>query len=411
MIKLISFFLILTILPIYSQDNWTRFRGKDGRGLSSTTLPKKLSIEKNRSWSIDLKGKGSSSPVIWGDKLFITAKTANGNIRLICLNNETGKETWSQELDSGDYHTHKYNNAAASTPCLTQDALFLPWFHGGQGKVMFSAFSHDGKKLWEKKLGSFESQHGFTANPVTEDNLVIIPVLNKGKSFVSAFDTKTGKEIWKHSVESSYVSYSTPLIRTDYNGKKEVIVTSPAFGTLSIFLKDGKKNWHLPKTFSKRTVNTHFEVQIDGKNFLCASQKGKDFYAVELPSKTNPKPKVFWNERKIGSYVPSFIEKEGVLYIAQDNGALSSYDFKGKKRIDQIKLGADVYSSPVFVKDQLYIMSRFGKLFVVDTKPRLKLNYSLDLNPPESSDWLDATPTPVNNKLYLRLGSRLDCLK
>ena len=397
------------LITIGAEENWPRFRGQNGQGISQSTLPKKLS-PKNLAWSVDLKGTGSSSPVVWAKKLFITAKTKTG-LQLIALHTETGKTLWKKELETGDYHTHKFNNSAASTPCITSQYIALPWFNTATQKATLTTFNHEGKVLWQKELGSVKSKHGYTANPATHKGIVIANLLHQGESHVFAYNIASGKELWKYTCPSGDVSYSTPLIRQDFKGEDEVIITGGTLGMLSLNLKTGKKNWLLPKAFTSRTVNSPIELQVDGKSFICASQKGKDFCAVQLPSAQSAAPEYFWQQRKIGAYVPSLISQNGLLYILQDDGTLASYNFSEKKLISKIRLGADVYSSPIFIGNSLYCLSRFGKLFIVNTQPKLDIIQTLDLNPPEDADWLDATPIAVNNCLYIRLASRLDCYK
>jgi len=100
------------------------------------------------------------------------------------------------------------------------------------------------------------------------------------------------------------------------------------------------------------------------------------------------------------------------LFILQDNGALTEYDFLNKKRIQQIRLSGNCYSSPILIQNKLYCVTRDGKLDVVSVASgQLKKEYTLDLNPPEDTIWVDSTPAVTNNQLFIRIGNRLDCYK
>ncbi|MCM8525154.1 MAG: PQQ-binding-like beta-propeller repeat protein, partial [Lentisphaeraceae bacterium] len=141
---LILSFLIL--FQVYADENWPRFRGIDGQGKSSSTLPKKLS-KSNLKWSFKLSGGGSSSPVVWGNKIFIQSSNENKSVTLYCLDAQNGKKLWSHELNTGAYHTHKFNNQAASTPSLTENEVIVTWYDASKQQGMLGVFDHSGKKL------------------------------------------------------------------------------------------------------------------------------------------------------------------------------------------------------------------------------------------------------------------------
>lgn len=407
----LGYFLFICFCLSVNAENWPRFRGLSGQGKSSSTLPARLS-KSNLAWSATLSGAGSSSPVIWGDKLFIMAENKGKSIKLFCFESATGKELWSKELNTGDYHTHKFNNQAASTPSLTATEVIVTWYDASKQKGMLGVFDHSGQKLWELELGAFMGKHGFTINTNNSDGKIIISHLHQGESYIGAFDLKSGKNIWKLKCPSEDVSYSTPLIRNLSEGKKEVIVTGPSIGMKCIDFESGKLKWELRKAHNLRTVNSPFELTVNGETYLSGSQKDKLYTAIKLSKDSSQAGSIHWQERKIGSYVPTHLAIENRLFILQDNGALSEYDFINKKRVNQIRLSSDCYASPILVKNKLYCITRNGILDVVNVESgQLKKEYSLNLNPPENTIWVDATPAAVNNALFIRVGNRLDCYK
>ena len=409
--KAIGYISLLFFVLSVSAENWPRFRGVEGQGKSSSKLPAKLT-KNNLAWSATLSGGGSSSPVVWDNKLFIMAENKGKSIKLFCFDTSNGKELWSKDLNTGDYHTHKFNNQAASTPSLTANEVIVTWFDASKQKGMLGVFDHSGKKLWELEIGVFKGKHGFTVNPNNADGKIIISHLHQGSSYVGAFDLKSGKNLWKLKCPSEDVSYSTPLIRKLEDGKKEVIVTGPSIGMKCIDFESGKLKWQLKKAHDMRTVGSPFEVKVNGDIYLTASQKNKDYTAVKLAKDPNSPATIHWQERKIGAYVPTHIAIKNRLFILQDNGALTEYDFINKKRVKQIRLSGNCYSSPILVQNQMYCISRDGKLDVVSTASgQLKIEYTLDLNPPEDTIWVDSTPAIAGNQLFIRLGNRIDCYK
>jgi outer membrane protein assembly factor BamB len=401
--------LFVISFNISAIEKWSRFRGENGQGTATSKLTLKLSKE-NLKWSFNLKGKGSCSPVIWGSKLFITAEVSAGKIKLFCIDSDKGKELWSQSLNTGNYHVHRFNNAAASTPCLTENQVFVTWFDAKKSKGQLGAFSHEGKQQWVKEIGSFKGKHGFTINPVTADGKVIISHLHQAESHVIAYDCKDGKELWKSGFPSEDVSYSTPLIRKSAKGS-EVIVTGPSIGMVSLDFKTGTTNWSLKKSHNMRTVASPIEVKIDGEVYITSSQKNSSYTAIKLPSPTSADPQISWSVKKMGSYVPTHLVRGTSVYILKDSsGSFTEYKIKEQKKIAQVNLSANFYSSPILINDFIYCLSRSGKLFIINPKG-LKLVQSMDLNVPEDTDWIDATPAAANDSLYIRLGSRLDCYR
>lgn len=400
--------ILCTTVP--ADENWPRFRGIDGQGKSSSTLPDKIS-KSNLAWSFKLSGGGSSSPVIWGNKLFIQAENKKKSINLYCINVTDGKELWSQELNTGDYHTHKFNNQAATTPSLTENEVIATWYDASKQQGMLAVFNHSGKKLWEKQVGSFKGKHGFTINTANAKDRIILSHLHQGTSYIGAFDIKTGKQLWKLDCPSEDVAYSTPLIRHINDKTTEIIVTGPSIGMMCLDFDSGKLKWQQRKAHDKRTVSSPVEIKIKGQSYITGSQKDKQYTAIKLPD-TGNSGSIHWQERKIGSYVPTHLAIENRLFILQDNGALSEYDFINKKRVGQIRLSGDCYSSPILIKSKIYCITRSGVLEVIDTaNGKMTKVHSLNLNPPEDTIWVDATPAVKEGRLFVRLGNRLDCYK
>ena len=409
--KAVTVFYLFLSIQLLTADNWPRFRGLNGQGKSTSTLPSKLT-GKNLSWSTKLSGGGSSSPVIWENKLFILSENKGTSVKLYCFDTSNGKELWSKDLSTGQYHTHKFNNQAASTPSLTESEVIVTWYDSSKQKGMLGVFNHSGKKLWDTEVGSFKGKHGFTVNTNNAKGRIIVSHLHQGESYIGAFDLKTGKSVWKLKCPSEDVSYSTPLIRHLKDGSSEIIVTGPSIGMKCLDFDTGKLKWQQRKAHDKRTVNSPFEVVVDGETYITGSQKDKQYTAVKLSKDGSKAADIHWKERKIGSYVPSHMSIDNRLFILQDNGALSEYDFLNKKRVNQIRLSGDCYSSPILVQNKLYCITRNGILDVVSiASGNMKKEYSLNLNPPEDTIWVDSTPAAVNNMLFIRVGNRLDCYK
>ena len=187
----------LLILSSFAQDTWPRFRGENGTGVSSTKIPTELG-ENTLLWSAKLSGPGSSSPVIWKDKLFVTSENRDRKaVTLLCLDARSGKTLWSKFLAVGDYHLHRFNNTAAASPAVNESIVVISWFNGTDNKAMLTAFDHSGTKLWDYEIGKVKTQHGFSLQPVIHQEQVVIAHIHMDDGFVATISAKSGKVTWK----------------------------------------------------------------------------------------------------------------------------------------------------------------------------------------------------------------------
>ena len=162
--QLLNSAIISVLAPVAMASNledsetWKQFRGNNATAIASgQKVPVNLGKETLR-WSVSLSGPGSSSPVVWGDRLFVTAEDRKaGQVELYCLNAKSGKEIWSKRISTGTYHVHNFNNLASGTPCATDKHVVLGWYDTSTSHAMVTAYSHDGEELWTQDLGQFDS--------------------------------------------------------------------------------------------------------------------------------------------------------------------------------------------------------------------------------------------------------------
>src|SRR5262245_20807857 len=144
---------------------WTRFRGPNGTGVSTSKSIPVTWTEKDFRWRATLPGESHSNPVLWGDRLFLESATNNGTERmLLCLSKEDGKEVWSKKYPLSANPKHKLNSYASSTPAVDQDRVYASF--ADTEKFLVKAWDHSGKEMWTVNLGPFKSQHGLGASPV-----------------------------------------------------------------------------------------------------------------------------------------------------------------------------------------------------------------------------------------------------
>lgn len=392
--------------------SWPRFRGNNGSGLSETKLPTKLSAE-TLVWSAKLPGSGSSSPVVFENKLFLTSENRDQKtISLVCLDAHSGKSLWTRPLKVGAYHLHRFNNTAASTPALAKDRVVIAWFDGDKKKAMMTAFDHGGKKIWDFDLGPFESQHGFCLNPVIRENAVITASLHMGEGSVSSISVENGKLQWSKSFAGGgkKTSYITPCF-LECADRTEVVLASHSHGVWAHDLKTGKKTWALPKAMNHRTIVSPFHLtgESDSKPLIGVGCKNGTYIAVRPATKPGDEPSIAWKMKGKTPYVPTPVSDGRTVYSLSDGGALIAMDSRSGKQVWKKELRANFYASPLIAGNHFYALSREGELIVANLDKGFNEISRNSLNPAPGVTQTDATPAIAHNRLYLRVGNRIDC--
>ena len=235
---------------------WTQFRGPGASGLSEARgIPEKIS-EKNIRWSKELPGTGHSSPVLWGDTIFLTATDGDtGGIRYImALDAESGDEKWRNKQTFGSYRQHRFNDYSSSTPCCDSKRVYVTWTSPKGTEVL--ALDHSGKELWKKPIGKFYAKHGSSASPVLAGGVLVVGSHGEtGTSFIAGLDPASGNEKWRIKRNSNDKgAYSTPVVRRGHDNVDELVFSSTAHGITALDPSNGKIRWEHDAGFSQRCV-------------------------------------------------------------------------------------------------------------------------------------------------------------
>lgn len=392
-----------------SAQEWTRFRGPNGTGESEAkTVPTKWT-DADYNWKIELPGEGQAAPVLWGDKLFITAsdpKTAEQHV--LCIDAKTGKQIWRKDYPSKTHTLHKLNTFASSTPTVDADAVYVAWAE--PSAITLIALSHTGEEKWKRNLGPFVSQHGFGTSPILHEDLVVLgndqgDEQSTGESFLVAFDRKTGDERWRTPRKTREVAYSTPCVYKPAAGPAELVFNSGAEGMTSIDPKSGKVNWTID-LFDKRSCSSPVIVGdvIFGS---CGSGAGGGNYvvAVRAPNgkdRTAPEIAYKMTRAAYAPYVPGFVAKGEHLFLWSDKGFVSCLDAATGKAHWQERVGGTYYGSPIRVGDNLYCQEASGEMVVVAADTKYNLVARNKLGEPTNS-----TPAVAGGTMYFRTLSHL----
>jgi outer membrane protein assembly factor BamB len=386
---------------------WSRFRGPNGTGISEAKGVPVSWTEKDFRWRVEIPGQGHSQPVIWEDRIFLTSATELGKERmLLCLRKEDGKELWVKKYP---LPTHKPGNGLSSyangSPAVDKDRVYACFVSADQ--FLVKAFDHAGKELWSKNLGAFNSQHGHGASPVLYENKLIVTNDQDATSSVVALDIKTGQPVWEcpRKPAKEGTAYGTPCI-VERNGKTELLLTSRSHGISSLDPKTGSENWEAD-VFDKRSVASPVVVG-DLVVGSCGSGAGTGNFlvAVRLGGKGDvTSSNVAYTIRKSTPYVPTPLAQGNRLYLVSDGGIASAIDAPTGKTIWSERIGDTFYGSPVMVDGKIYVCSAKGEMVVFATGDDFKI-----LGRSPMGEGSHSTPCIDGNRLYLKTFTHLVCV-
>ncbi|MDA0281983.1 MAG: PQQ-binding-like beta-propeller repeat protein [Planctomycetota bacterium] len=397
---------VLNSNPV-SAENWSRFRGDNGTGVSDQKgIPTSWSAG-NYKWNIELPGVGHAAPIVWGDKLFVTAASERGLVRrLLCLDPATGKENWQVEIAMSDSHKHSKSSWASSTPVTDGKLIYVA--HADIERYLVTAYDFDGKLAWRRSLGEYESQHNIGVSLCLFEDMLICPKDQRGPSRIIALDTATGETRWSTLRSFRETSYATPIVVPDKDGKPQLICVSGNMGITSLNPYTGIMNWQ-GQTFPLRTVAS----PVYGNGLLIAScgqggRFGVQQMAVSLDGELdeNGLAKIVWERKKVIPYVPTPVVYGEHLYEWSDEGIVACVNLTDGTDVWVKRLGGNFSGSPICIDGKLYCMAEDGEVVVIAASPEFKELGRTPLDDPSHS-----TPAIANGRLFLRSFHRLACLE
>lgn len=400
-LTLICFSLIsFSQLNVVQAQQWSRFRGPNGSGVSKTKLPIEWT-DSHRQWKIQLPGKGHSSPVIWDQKLFVTCGNDEKQDRyLLCINATDGKQLWRKTFAGRKTRKHRDNSLTTSTPALDSERVYVSWADSQGGTV--HALTHAGKSIWEFTLPPFKTGHGYGPSPIIDGQLLIVPHDQGGNGSLYALDRRTGKVRWKVERKGK-ASWTTPVVYRDQNQQDQLIFTNYEHGVTAINPENGKVLWEAD-VFDKGHLESAIASPVvsDDLIFATCGWMGVRQEVIALSS-TRTKPK-FVIDRSAPLCVTPLV-REDLLFLWSDHGIVSCIDIKTGQRHWRQRVPGTYYSSPVCAGDALYNVSRQGEVIVLSASKNYKQLARHDIGEGSHS-----TPAIANGRLYIQTFSSLMCI-
>jgi len=415
--------------------NWPQWRGPDGSGISEEkNLPSEWSPTKNIKWKVPIDGRAHSSPIVWGNRIFLTtavegsvvpgAKAVNHTgddgkpflhpdsvgadkkhtFKVICIDRESGKIIWQSTAWEGTPYDnrHRKSSYAASTPAT--DGKLVYAFFGTEGLY---AYDFKGKLAWKADLGKLGTVGmGTGTSPILFDNLVIVQAdeENGAASFIVAVNKNTGKEAWR-TARKVQVSWSTPLlVRTS---KRAELIASGTESVISYDPATGKELWRHKGVESNAIPSP---VANNEMVFLVAGFPAKIAMAIKLGQSGDltGTPNVAWTYAKGTAYVPSPILYGDYLYLTTDRGILTAIDAKtGEVKYEggRIPIPATFTASPVAFEGKILMTSEDGDTFIVKAGPQHEILGTNSVGEP-----VYASPAIADGRIFIRGEKNLYCI-
>lgn len=385
-------------------EEWNRFRGPNGTGLGDArNLPAEWA-PRDIEWSVELPGPGHSSPVFWGNWLFLNCSTPEGDAALtVALDADAGRVLWRKAFRGGGFVLHRNNTFASSTPAT--DARHVYVAHQAGDELTLHALDHAGEAVWEFPLGKVESQHGFGHSPIVHDGLVIYSQdgINAGR--IVALDTATGELRWQVPRSTGRADYSTACLYQPATGPALLIFNSQEDAITAIEPKTGRVAWTSPPVLDKRSVSS--PIVADGLLISTCGSGGGGNYAVGLRPPTTPAAAAeeIWKVRRSAPYVPTPLALGQWLFLWSDGGVVTCVEAASGDELWRERVGGDFFSSPVYADGKLYNVSTTGQIVVLHAGPEYRL-----LGLTELEEKSHATPAIALGRIYVRTLTRLHCL-
>lgn len=427
---------VLLLLATLSAENWPAFRGIDSRGLASGAVATTWNADPtqgpllNIRWRTPLPGLAHSSPIIWGDRIYVTSAVSakgtaplrvglygdgesaddNGAQRwvLYAIDKKSGKILWERTARDGAPQSKRHTKAthANATP-VTDGKRLVTWF-ASEGLYVYSM---TGDLLWKKDLGVFDIgpqgydlQWGAASSPVLVDDMIVLQCDQKKGSFLIVLDAVNGKELWRVDRDGvSNHSWSTPAIVASGAGKQ--IVTNGWPYVASYDLANGRELWRIKSAGDIPIPTPIFE---GGLIYVTNAHGGPSpLYAIRPNSAgdLNPEKSLAWYEPKNGAYMQTPLIYEGLLYSCSDRGVLKVFDARGGALRYTQRLGEGITgfsASPIAVDGKILFTSEEGEVFVLKAGAKFEL-----LGKNQLGEVSMASPAVSENVLYYRTRGHL----
>ena len=394
--------------------DWSRFRGPNGSGVSTAqTVPTSWS-ESDYNWTIELPGSGHSSPVVWRDRVYVTSgDEQSGTRRLIAVEISNGRRLWVREFKAQHHKKHSLNSFASPTPVVDDRHVYTVW--GTPQRCVVVAVDHAGREVWRTQLQPFRSGHGFGVSPVIFENRLILPIEQQGDSVWLALSCDDGSQEWRVKRDSK-LHYSTPCVFRQRGTDPLLVFVNWKYGISGVSPRTGDVRWnfdvfdkqHVESSIASPVVFDDLVIGVCGwlgyGNEVIAVRPGRlPTDAVQPTTKQDvPANKIVWRIQRGAPLCTTPLVKDPFIFLWSDSGIVTCADVRTGQIHWQKRVGGTFYASPIWVNGYLYNVSTTGRVVVLAANATYKLVARNELGDPSQ-----ATPAVAGGVMYLRSVSKL----
>lgn len=369
---------ILWTVPAFAE-NWPRFRGPSGQGVSTETgLPLKWSETENVAWKTPIPGLGWSSPIVWGDRIFLTTGLANDtSCHVLCVDLKTGKILWDKEVFQQVVKRRERMNSGATATPVTDGQLVYAAFCDGS----IVALDFDGNVAWTHRDVQYYSRHGMGVSPILYEDLLILPVdpsttdmsnerlgwqLAWDKSYILALDKKTGKERWRGPRGMSRIGHSTPNIMM-VDGKPQ-LVSAAGDVIQGHDPATGQRLWSV-RSFGEPCVPA---IVIGDDLVYSAPGAGAPAIRAARPGHAGREAQVVWEQKEQMPMLASFVYARPHLFTIKETGFAMCLNAQTGEIVWKERLPGKYAASPILAEGRLYLLSEEGVCTIIEAGPVYK---------------------------------------
>jgi outer membrane protein assembly factor BamB len=411
---LVAVLLTLVATSLADAENWPGWRGPRGDGTSEeASAPTRWDGKsgENVAWKVATPGGGHSSPIVWGDHLFVTGCVVDTQERVLaCYDAKTGEKRWQQTVIKAPLEKkHDLNSFSSGTPAtdgkLVYVTLLAPEFSSTKertpGEMVVAAYDFEGNQKWLKKPGRFASVHGFCSSPVVFENLLIVNGDHDGDSYIVALDKQTGEQVWKFDRVHKTRSYCTPIIR-EIDGRTQMILSGSKCVT-SLDPRTGKEHWSMQGPTEQFVASLVYNGKL---LFLTAGFPEMHLLAIKPDGKGDvTDTHVAWRTQKGASYVPSPIAVGDYFLVVSDGGIASCFVAETGERPWTERIGKHYSASLVTAGGLVYFTADDGITKIVRPGAQLDVVAENALD-----EYVYASPAISDGKIYIRGEKSLYCI-
>jgi outer membrane protein assembly factor BamB len=364
--------------------NWPQWRGPDANGVSRETgLPVRWTSSENVAWKVKLPGRGMSTPIIWGDRIFVTSQIGFGKVEsssaryegpvqsddgpvtfvLQCFHREDGKLLWEYRIPAEQPlpAVHAFHNLSTPSP-ITDGERVYSWF--GTGQIV--ALTLNGKVVWSRNLGKdyspFRLRWGHGSSPVLHKDSLFLLCDHDPAAYLLALDRHTGKEIWKVDRGEGLRSYSTPYLVAVGNRYELIVNSNPRIDAYDP--ETGRLLWHADDYCR---VPVPMPVSADGILYTSRGYNSGPYMAIRPGGKGEvSQTHVVWRVATGAPYVSSVLHYQGLLYMATEVGIVRCIEPKTGETVWVERIGGNFSASPVGADGKVYLLNEEGEAVVLE---------------------------------------------